>query len=310
MAGRVSDYRIRRIADRGNEEDAPDSRARGDRFYHNRRSADRGNEKVDRDPGNISENKGLRRRLQQDSPTKEAETESNVWDDGSEDVNPFGRGNHRFHGDEEEEYPFVNKYLNFQEETIMLVEEESCPFYDTNNEEEELMPAYDTNIEEVIEEEDGHEKEVVYDDYEEASLFDDDQYEAETENISAQQDIQEELPTDEILDKPIETPHLKKLDVNDDPVDALNINKLDDSHVVEFDASSAGLSRTKILPVAVEVSVVAKSDVMVVVDKLVFKSIKVRGQIIMTKKNLMHGIQSWMLRVNGISKAKLEDEFF
>nr|GEU40300.1 putative reverse transcriptase domain-containing protein [Tanacetum cinerariifolium] len=58
MARRVSDYRIRRIADRGNEEDGPDSHARGDRFYHNRRSADRGNKKVDRDPGNISEIKG------------------------------------------------------------------------------------------------------------------------------------------------------------------------------------------------------------------------------------------------------------
>nr|GFB05766.1 nucleotide-binding alpha-beta plait domain-containing protein [Tanacetum cinerariifolium] len=63
MARRVSDYRIRRIADRGNEEDGPDSRARGDRLYHNRRSADRGNEKVDRDPGNIFEIKVLWRRV-------------------------------------------------------------------------------------------------------------------------------------------------------------------------------------------------------------------------------------------------------
>ncbi|PWA44652.1 hypothetical protein CTI12_AA523810 [Artemisia annua] len=63
MARRVSDYRIHRIADRGNEEDGPDSRARGDRFYRNRRCTDRGNEKVDRDPGNISEIKGLRRRV-------------------------------------------------------------------------------------------------------------------------------------------------------------------------------------------------------------------------------------------------------
>ncbi|GJX37991.1 hypothetical protein Tco_0251294 [Tanacetum coccineum] len=31
--------------------------------------------------------------LQQDSPAEETETESNVWDDGSEDVNPFGGGN-------------------------------------------------------------------------------------------------------------------------------------------------------------------------------------------------------------------------
>ncbi|GJY61549.1 hypothetical protein Tco_0462206 [Tanacetum coccineum] len=96
--------------------------------------------------------------LQQDSPAEEAETESNVWDDGSEDVNPFGGGNPGFHddhydsplltketksepiiwdiGNKEEEYPFVNKYPSFQEELIVLVEEESCPVYDTDNEEE------------------------------------------------------------------------------------------------------------------------------------------------------------------------------
>ncbi|GJX20190.1 hypothetical protein Tco_0222867, partial [Tanacetum coccineum] len=87
--------------------------------------------------------------LQQDSPAEEAKIESNVWDDGLEDINPFGGGNPGFHddhydnpllakeiesepiiwdiGDEEEEYPFVNKYPSFQEEPIMLVEEESCP---------------------------------------------------------------------------------------------------------------------------------------------------------------------------------------
>nr|GEU77240.1 hypothetical protein [Tanacetum cinerariifolium] len=36
-----------------------------------------------------------------------------------------------------------------------LVEDESCPVYDTDNEEEESMPVYDTNIEDVIEEEEG-----------------------------------------------------------------------------------------------------------------------------------------------------------
>nr|GEW12317.1 paired amphipathic helix protein Sin3-like 3 isoform X1 [Tanacetum cinerariifolium] len=139
--------------------------------------------------------------LQQDSPTEEAKTKSNVWDDRSEDVNPFGGGNPRFHGehhdnplltketesepiiwdmrDEEEEYLFVNKYLNFQEEPIMLVEEESCPVYGTDNKKEESMQVYDTDIEDVIGEEDGDEKEVIYDDYEEASVFDDDQYEEE-----------------------------------------------------------------------------------------------------------------------------------
>nr|GFC18321.1 RNA-directed DNA polymerase [Tanacetum cinerariifolium] len=54
---------VDKIADRGNEEDGPDSRARGDIFYHSHRSVDRGNEKVDHDPGNISEIKGFRRRV-------------------------------------------------------------------------------------------------------------------------------------------------------------------------------------------------------------------------------------------------------
>ncbi|GKC78841.1 DNA double-strand break repair Rad50 ATPase [Tanacetum coccineum] len=162
-------------------------------------------------------------RLQRDLPAEETETESNIWDDGSEDVNPFGGGNPRFH------------------------KEESCPVYDTDNEEKEY----------------GDEEEVVNADYEEALVFDDDQYEAATENISAQQDIQEELPTDEVQDKPMETLKSKKLNVNDDSVDALNINKLDDSHVVEFDldASFTGLSHTEILSVAVEVSVIVESDV-------------------------------------------------
>ncbi|GKB84987.1 putative reverse transcriptase domain-containing protein, partial [Tanacetum coccineum] len=63
--------------------------------------------------------------LQQDSPVEKTETKSNVWDDGSEDVN----------------------------QPIMFVEDESCPVYDTDNEEEESMPVYDTDIEDVIEEE-------------------------------------------------------------------------------------------------------------------------------------------------------------
>ncbi|GJV38726.1 zinc finger, CCHC-type containing protein [Tanacetum coccineum] len=102
-----------------------------------------------------------------DSPAEETKTESNVRDDGSEDVNPFGGGNPLLTketksepiiwdiGDEEDEYHFVNKYLSFQEEPIVLVEEESCPVYNTDNEEEESIPVYDTDIEDVIEEEEG-----------------------------------------------------------------------------------------------------------------------------------------------------------
>ncbi|GJV57529.1 hypothetical protein Tco_1458534 [Tanacetum coccineum] len=141
--------------------------------------AGRGNEPDPRDVKNVSLKKRIQElefpQLQQDSLAEEAKTESNVWDDGSENVNPFGGGNHGFHddhydnllltketesepiiwdiGDEKEEYPFVNTYPSFQEEPIVLVKEESCPVYDTDNEEEESMPVYDTDIEDVIEEE-------------------------------------------------------------------------------------------------------------------------------------------------------------
>nr|GEY64598.1 hypothetical protein [Tanacetum cinerariifolium] len=38
---------------------------------------------------------------------------------------------------------------------IVLVEEESCPVYDTDNQEEESMSVYDIDIEDVVEEEEG-----------------------------------------------------------------------------------------------------------------------------------------------------------
>ncbi|GJT30453.1 hypothetical protein Tco_0910728 [Tanacetum coccineum] len=109
-----------------------------------RRFAGRGNEPDSRDVKIASLKQQIQKlefpQLQQDSLEEEAEIESNVWDDGSEDVNPFGGGNPGFHDDH-------------YEELIVLVEEESCPVYNTDNEEEESMQVYDTDIEDVIEEE-------------------------------------------------------------------------------------------------------------------------------------------------------------
>ncbi|GKD32831.1 hypothetical protein Tco_1248340, partial [Tanacetum coccineum] len=115
-----------------------------------RRFTGRGNEPDPRDVKITSLKQRIQElefpQLQQDSLAEEAETESNetelepiIWDIG----------------DEEEEYPFVNKYPSFQEEPIVLVEEESCLLYEIDNEEEESMPVYDTDIEDVIEEEEG-----------------------------------------------------------------------------------------------------------------------------------------------------------
>nr|GEV76423.1 hypothetical protein [Tanacetum cinerariifolium] len=109
-----------------------------------RRFAGQGNESDPRDLKIASLKQRIQElgftQLQLDSPTEEAKTESNVWD---EDVDPFGGGNPR---DEKEEYHFVNRYPSFQEEPIVLVEEESCPVYETDNEDENSMPVYDTDI--------------------------------------------------------------------------------------------------------------------------------------------------------------------
>nr|GEY82309.1 protein STICHEL-like 3 [Tanacetum cinerariifolium] len=96
-----------------------------------------------RDPRDVETIKRLHQRiqeleLQQDSPAKETKTESNVWDDGSEEVNHFGGGNPLLTketesepiwdiGDEEEEYPFVNKHLYVieEEEGFVGIEESS-----------------------------------------------------------------------------------------------------------------------------------------------------------------------------------------
>ena len=45
------------------------------------------------------------------------------------------------------------------------------------------------------------------------------------------------------------------------------------------------------------------------VDKLGLKTIKVRGRVIIKKGNLMQGIQTWMLRVQGTSEANSRTSF-
>nr|GEU75867.1 hypothetical protein [Tanacetum cinerariifolium] len=46
------------------------------------------------------------------------------------------------------------------------------------------------------------------------------------------------------------------------------------------------------------------------VDEFDFKTIKVRGRVIIKKGNLMQGIQIWMLRVQGTSEANSRTSFF
>nr|GEW01532.1 hypothetical protein [Tanacetum cinerariifolium] len=88
------------------------------------------------DPHDVETIKRLQQRIkelefQQDSPAEETKTESNVWDDGSEDANPFGGGNH--------DNPLRRNRVLF---TIPIMKKK--------------MPVYKTDIEDVIEEEEGY----------------------------------------------------------------------------------------------------------------------------------------------------------
>ncbi|GJY20878.1 hypothetical protein Tco_0393444 [Tanacetum coccineum] len=77
-----------------------------------RRFAGRGNEPDPRDVKIASLKQLIQElefsQLQQDSPAEEAKTESNVWDDGSEDVNPFSEGTPGFH-DDHNDNPLLTK---------------------------------------------------------------------------------------------------------------------------------------------------------------------------------------------------------
>nr|GEW27249.1 reverse transcriptase domain-containing protein [Tanacetum cinerariifolium] len=265
-----------------NEEDGPDSRARGDRFYHNHRSVDRGNEKVDHDPGNISEINGLRRR--------ETESEPIIWDIG----------------DEEKEYPFVNKYPSLQEPS-MLVEEESCPVYDTDNEEESEV-IYDTNGNDV---DDSLEFEILYPDQGESLVIqrvlsvapsksiDDDSWwwnNIFRTKYNSKDKVCNMINDGGSCENAVSTYMVEKLALKtvDHPepyqftwLKKRNAIKVSKRCLVEFSARRKYKDK-----VWCEVIPMDACHIL-----LGFKKIKVRGRIIIMKGKLMQGIQMWMLRV-------------
>ncbi|GKB15635.1 hypothetical protein Tco_0849558 [Tanacetum coccineum] len=217
--------------------------------------------------------------LQQDSPAEEAETESNVWDDRSEDVNPLAE---ETLGGEEEEYPFVNEHQSFKEEPIMFVEDESCPVYDTDNKEEESMPVYDTDIEDVIEEEEGFVGKGGFD--------------REEDNI---EDIV--VVANDICSSMIQT--------------TLSVDVEEDVNTKSHELMSFGKSIIIKVSQSLFKFLIRKKyqewylKAAPMVDKLGLKMIKVRGKVIIKKENLMQGIQVWMLRVQGTSEANSRTSF-
>nr|GEX37787.1 hypothetical protein [Tanacetum cinerariifolium] len=198
-----------------------------------------------------------------DSPAEEVETESNIWDDGSVDVNPFG--------DAKEEYPFVNKYLSFQEEPIVLVEEESCPVYDINNEEY------------VIEEEEGFIRKGGFGGEED-----------NIEDVVVVANGLYSLMIQTILSVDFEE------DINTKSHELWSFEK---SIIIKVSQNSF-----KILICKKYQEWYLKAPPMV--DKLGLKTIKVQGRVVINKGNLMQGIQIWMLRVQGTSETSSRTSFF
>ncbi|GKD41360.1 hypothetical protein Tco_1261567 [Tanacetum coccineum] len=224
-----------------------------------RRFVGRGNEPDPRDVKIASLKQRIQElefpQLQQDSPAEETETESNetesepiIWDIG----------------DEEEEYPFVNKYPSFQEEPIVLVEEESCPVYETDNEEEESMPVYDTDIEDVIEEEEG--------------FVGKGGFGGEEDNIEDVVVVANDLCSSMI--QTILSVDFEE-DINTKSHELMSFGK---SIIIKVSQSSF-----KFLICKKYQEWYLKAPPMV--DKLGFKTIKVRGRVVIKKGNLMQGIQ-------------------
>ncbi|GJR77939.1 hypothetical protein Tco_0090304, partial [Tanacetum coccineum] len=239
--------------------------------------------------------------LQLDSPAEEAETESNVWDDALEDVNPFGGGIPGFHMNtmitlfydtdikdvtEDEEYNIedvvveVNDLCSLMIQTILSVDFEK----DINTKSHELMSfgksmfIKDDGLEDVNAFGGGN------------PGFHDDHYDnplltKETESEPIIWDIGDEEEEYPFVNK---YPKEKLMLVYDTDIEDVNEEEEDNIE---------------------DVVVVANDLSQPMVDKLGFKTIKVRGRVVIKKGNLMHGIQVWMLRIQGTSEANSRMSF-
>nr|GEW11961.1 hypothetical protein [Tanacetum cinerariifolium] len=186
-------------------------------------------------------------------------------------------------GDEEEEYPFVNKYPCFQEEPIVLVEEESCPVYDTDNEKEESMPVNHTDIEDVVEEEKG--------------FVGKGGFGGEEDNIEDVVVVANDLfplMIQTILSVDFEE------DINTKSHELMSFGKC---IIIKVSQSSFTFLICKKYQ-----EWYLKAPPMV--DKLGFKTIEVRGRVIIKKGTLMHEIQIWMLQVQGTSEENSRTSLF
>ncbi|GKC10832.1 hypothetical protein Tco_1007614 [Tanacetum coccineum] len=185
----------------------------------------------------------------------------------------------------ESEYPFFEGDGSSSDEWgcygVVGEDYDGPPIFDDDQYEEESMPVYDTDIEDVIEEEEG--------------FVGKRGFGGEEDNI---EDVV--VVTNVFCSSIIQT--TSNVDFEEDiNTKSHGLMSFVKSIIIKISQSSFKfLIREKYWYLKVAP----------MVDKFGFKTIKVRGRVIIKKRNLMQGIQIWMLRVQGTSEANSRTSFF
>ncbi|GKA11112.1 hypothetical protein Tco_0690545 [Tanacetum coccineum] len=188
---------------------------------------------------------------------------------------------------EESEYPFVegdgSSSDKWGDYGVAGDDYEGPPVFDDDQYGEESMPVYDTDIEDVIEEEEGYVGKGGFG--------------GEEDNI---EDVV--VVANDLCSSMIQT--TLNFDFEEDfNTKSHELMSFEKSIIIKVSRSSFKfLIRKKYQDWYLKAAPM--------VDKFGFKTIKVRGRVIIKKENLMQGIQIWMLRVQGTSEANSRTSFF
>ncbi|GJX64349.1 hypothetical protein Tco_0298692 [Tanacetum coccineum] len=155
---------------------------------------------------------------------------------------------------------------------------EEAPVFNDDQFEEESMPVYDTDIEDVIEEEEG--------------FVGKGGFGEEEENMEDVVVVANDLCSS-MIQTTLSVDFSKTIDSNPHELIWSQKGNLVDVSILIGKKYQEGYLKAKPMD-----------------DKLGFKTIKVRGRVIIKKGNLMQGIQIWMLQVQGTSEANSRTSFF
>ncbi|GJS88484.1 hypothetical protein Tco_0771120 [Tanacetum coccineum] len=144
-------------------------------------------------------------------------------------------------------------------------------------------------------------------DYEGPPIFYDDQY--EEESMSVYTDIEDVIDEEEDNMEDVVVVVIDLCSSKIQTTVSVNFSKTVDSNPQELIL----LKKGNLVEVSILICKKYQEEYLKVTpmdDKFSFKTIKVRGRVIIKKGNLMQGIQIWMLRVQGTSEANSRTSFF